>query len=435
MRKLRNRANFALLLALALLLGLAFYMIRYIRNAADWALSPVNQTYYSAGALRTGTLTDRNGRVLARAYADDSSYAEDALTRVSCVHAVGDYAGYIGSGALRLFSDELSGYDLVNGAYDATGEGAVVALSIDAELQKTAYTALAGRSGAIAVMNYKTGELLCMVSSPSYDPLTGPDPGLDGVYLNRVTGAAYTPGSVFKLVTLCAALENVDDLRSRSFWCEGGTDIGGVYVKCSGIHGAQTIEQAFANSCNCAFAQLSLELGAEKLAAYAKALGLTEALTLCGAPVVSGSFEQAASGSADLAWSGIGQYTDLVSPYAVLRLSAAIASGGVVQEPTLLKDGKTGRTRLMSSSAASELGDMMRYNVVSSYGDWNFPGLSVCAKTGTAELGDGTSHAWLTGYLQDEKHPYAFVAVIEHGGGGLSAAAPVINQVLQAAAE
>ena len=76
---------------------------------------------------------------------------------------------------------------------------------------------------------------------------------------------------------------------------------------------------------------------------------------------------------------------------------------------------------------------MMHYNVVYSYGQWNFPNLDLCAKTGTAEVGDGTSHAWFAGFLADEAHPYAFVVIVEHGGGGLGNAGPVANALLQAA--
>ena len=77
---------------------------------------------------------------------------------------------------------------------------------------------------------------------------------------------------------------------------------------------------------------------------------------------------------------------------------------------------------------------MMDHNVEAAYGgEWTFPGLDVAAKTGTAEVGDGTSHAWMTGFLNDPQHPYAFVVLIEHAGGGLTNAGPVANAVLQAA--
>jgi peptidoglycan glycosyltransferase len=361
-------------------------------------------------------------------------FAEDAAVRTACVHVVGDREGNIGTDALRLFAKQLNAYNAVTGLAE---DGGTVTLSVDAALQTEALAALSGRAGAVALMDYRTGEVLCMVSSPAFDPDAGideTDKRYDGAYLNRCISAAYPPGSVFKLVTLAAALETVPDLYERRFDCTGSTVVDGNTIKCTGVHGSQTIEQALANSCNCAFAELSLELGADRLAACAQRLGLTDSLSLCGASVVPGSFEKAAAGSADLAWSGIGQYTDLVSPYAVLRLSAAIAGGGSVREPTLLRDGKSRATAVLDADIAEEMADLMRYNVVSHYGDWIAPGLPLCAKTGTAELGDGTSHAWFTGFLQDEAHPYAFVVVVEHGGSGLSAAAPVASRLLLAAA-
>ena len=77
----------------------------------------------------------------------------------------------------------------------------------------------------------------------------------------------------------------------------------------------------------------------------------------------------------------------------------------------------------------------MSYNVQAHYGTWNFPGLNLCAKTGTAEVGDGTSHAWFTGFLLDDAHPYAFVVLVENGGSGLSVAGAVANAVLQEAVQ
>ena len=75
----------------------------------------------------------------------------------------------------------------------------------------------------------------------------------------------------------------------------------------------------------------------------------------------------------------------------------------------------------------------MSYNVQASYGTGTFPGLNICAKTGTAEVGDGTDHAWFVGFLNDDAHPYAFVVQVERGGGGLSVAGSIANRVLQAA--
>ena len=433
MKRIQRRAFSALLVALCLLLGMGVYIWRFAHDSRDWASFSANQAVYENGRVVTGTVTDRKGTVLATVRDGKRVFTEDASVRTACVHAVGDREGNIGTGALRLFAEELAGYSPVTGL---APEGGTVMLSIDAALSAEALEALGDRRGAVAVMDYTTGELLCLVSSPAFDPDVGideTDSRFEGAYLNRCISAAYPPGSVWKLLTLTAALETIPDLYERRFACSGSVVVDGNAVTCTGVHGSQTIEQALANSCNCAFAQLSLELGGETLARYAAQLGLSGQLKLDGAVTTPGRFDAFADGSADLAWSGIGQATDLVCPLAMLRLSAAIANGGTAAEPTLLRGEPAGATRLLSSDTAEQLKGMMNYNVVFAYGEWNFPGLRLCAKSGTAEIGDGTSHAWFTGFLDDPDHPYAFVVLIENGGSGARNAGPVANAVLQKA--
>ena len=431
MKRVTHRSYAALLLAIALLLGTGIYVWRFATRGRDWVNFRANENVYQAGSLAVGTVTDRNGMILADVEDGNRVWSDDWAARIACLHAVGDESGNIGTGALTAFADQLAGYSVLSGA---GGAGGTLTLSIDAELNKTAYSALGGRKGAVLVSDYTTGEVLCMVSSPSYDPATGfdiNDSYYDGVWLNRCLSAAYTPGSVFKLVTMAAAIEHIDGLSRRTFHCEGSVTVDGNEITCTAVHGDQTVEQALANSCNCAFAELSLELGGRRLKEYADKLGLTEQLRLSGVHTAAGNFDAGAKGSADLAWSGIGQYTDLVCPAALLRYASAIANGGVAKGPVLLAGARAPSARLLDSDTADTLKAMMSYNVAWGYGTWNFPGLNLCAKTGTAEVGDGTSHAWFAGFLDDPDHPYAFVVVIENGGGGLRNAAPVANTVLQ----
>ena len=433
MKKIQRRAYSALLVALCLLFGMGAYVWRFACSSRDWAGFSANEAVYRNGRVITGTVTDRNGLVLASVSGDRRVFSDDAAVRTACVHAVGDREGNIGTGALRLFSEQLSGYSPVTGL---SPEGGTVALSVDAELCVEALRALNGRSGAVAVMDYTTGELLCMVSSPAFDPDVGideTDVHFDGAYLNRCISAAYAPGSVFKLLTITAALETLPDLYDRRFDCTGSVLVDGNAVTCTAVHGSQTIEQALANSCNCAFAQLALELGGETLSRYAKELGLAGQLTLNGAVTTPGRVDAFPDGSADLAWSGVGQATDLLCPAAMLRFVAAIANGGTAAEPTLLAGGTAQETPLLSPETAQQLKSMMNYNVAAAYGQANFPGLKLCAKSGTAETGGGTSHAWFTGFLDDAEHPYAFVVLIENGGSGARNAGPVANDVLQKA--
>ena len=120
----------------------------------------------------------------------------------------------------------------------------------------------------------------------------------------------------------------------------------------------------------------------------------------------------------------IGPDDEMPTPNEAAKLMQMLANGGVAAGPVLRHGEPAQQTRLLSETTAAAVKDMMNYNVVYSYGTWNFPDLPLCAKSGTAEVGDGTSHAWFTGFLDDPDHPYAFVVVIEHGGGGLSQAGP-----------
>ena len=383
MNKVKRRAMSALLVAVLVLGGIGVYIVRYIEHGAEWATFAANSSVYTSGVLSTGTLTDRSGVVLATANGGSRSYADDAAVRTACYQAVGDYTGNVGTGALKAFSKQLSGYNPITGTYATDGH--TVALTLDSSLCVTAYEALAGRKGAVLVSNYKTGEILCMVSGPSIDPSSDGDVP-DGAYINRCINGSFTPGSVFKLITSAAAIENIKDINSRRFSCAGSLDVNGVSVKCTGVHGSQTFEDALANSCNCAFAQISLELGADTIESYAKKFGFLDSQSLSGIPTLAGSFTKGASGSANLAWSGIGQYEDLVCPYSMLRYVSAIANDGSVVEPSLLLDTPSGSTTsLLSTATANKLRDMMNYNVSAHYGTNRFPGLNLCAKTGTAE--------------------------------------------------
>ena len=300
--------------------------------------------------------------------------------------------------------------------------------------------------------NYKTGEVLCAVTSPSYDPDDVPDVAGDttgsyeGVYLNRFFDAAYTPGSIFKLVTAAAALETIPDVQSRTFQCNGKTIIGGQEIICNGVHGGLDLAGALAHSCNVAFGELAAELGAETLQAYAERLGLTGSFSCEGYTVASGKIDLSHADDGDVAWAGIGQYTDQVSAPAFLRYMGAIANGGQAAEPYLMQRVRKGGDityeaqtavsgAVLKPETAQTLTRLMRSNVQSVYGDWQFGGLSVCAKSGTAEREGQTANAMFAGFVLDEACPAAFVVFVENGGSGSAVAAPMAAKVLQVCAQ
>ena len=447
MKKIENRAFVCLLLALALAAGTVFFLFRYLTQGGSWASSAFNRHLYNAqGQLTAGTVLDRDGDVLSSAQDGKRTYYDGETVRKATLHAVGDLQGNIGAGALNAFADRLTGWNLVNGAFGAD-RGGELTLTIDARYNYEAYQALNGHAGAVAVYNYKTGEILCMVSAPSYDPLRVPEDietsdRWKGAYVNRFLSSAFTPGSVYKTVTLTAALETLPDLEERTWDCAGSVQIGEETIVCSGVHGEQDIASAFANSCNAAFAQIAVELGAETLRKYTEQAGLTSSYSVDGLTTAKGSFDWALD-DGRLGWAGVGQDRDLVNPCALMVYMGAIANGGKAAEPYLILKTKNGlgipslphwtrkTSPLIDGVTAEKLAELMAGNVEKTYGQSRFPNMDLCAKSGTAEVGEGKApHAWFAGFLRNEDAPYAFVALVENGGGGSSVAGNVAARVL-----
>ncbi|MBQ8830160.1 MAG: penicillin-binding protein [Oscillospiraceae bacterium] len=438
MTKIKRRAAAVILLVVLMLAGLGFYIYSYYKDGMMWASFPANQSVYNNGRLSVGTITDRDGEILAKVSNGQRKYSDDSAVRKSTLHVIGDRYGNIGTGALYLFEEELTGFDHINGTYSKEGEGGTVTLSVSAALNAAAYEALNGRKGVVAVCDCVTGEILCMVSSPSFDPDNMPEsfeaPQYDGVYINRFLSSVYTPGSVFKLVTIAAAIENIPDLEDRTFICTGSYETGGGDIVCTGYHGEITVDEALAVSCNCVFGQLAEEVGAETLGEYADKYGFTESFAINGVFTESGKYE-ISDHSYNVAWSGIGQYNDLVNPSAMLRFVSAVANGGYAPELTMLKgDNAADSEYMIKNSTATMLGEMMSYNVYRTYGEERFAGINMHAKSGTAELGgDIAPHSWFVGYGEKDGKTLAFVVVIENGGSGSSAAGNVAATVMQKA--
>ena len=449
MKRLSNRTIFLLILMGVLVLGLGFFTVRYFLYAGEWVTFQGSPHVYSGSNLSSGKVTDRDG-VLLLDSTDGRVYAEDPVIRAATMHLLGDRYGYISAPVLTEYADYLVGFNPVNGIFGQNQGANTAVLSISAQVQKVAYEALGNYHGTVGVYNYKTGEILCAVTSPSYDPDNMPDVegdqtgAYDGVYLNRFFQTSTVPGSIFKIVTAAAALETLGDLSGRTFTCNGTLDIGGDTLVCNGTHGAQTLTQAFANSCNVAFGQLAMELGPDVLEAYAEKLGITESLTFDGLTTAAGSFDLTGAADFEVAWSGCGQYNDLINPCQYLTVLGVIANGGEAALPYIMdrveggllngyEHGKVTTGRVLDRSVTDTVAQMMRNNVVNVYGAWQFPDLEVCAKSGTAELSPGdTPNATFAGFIRDENYPLAFIVIIEHGGAGSAAAAPIAGQVLNA---
>ena len=451
MKKIEKRTVVCLILTLILLLGVGLFVVRFFLNGGSWASFAANRHLYnSQGQLSVGRVLDRDGDVLS--WVDESGnrqYYANQTVRMATLHAVGDPNGAIGTSALVAFADQLSGYNFLTGADNPFGQGNDLYLTLDARLNYEAYQALNGRRGAVGVYNYKTGEILCMVSTPAFDPANPPDiqegdERYEGVYVNRFLSSTFIPGSVFKTVTLTAAIERLPDLFDRTFTCTGSTVVGGETITCPSAHGEMDIGGAFANSCNGVFAQLAAELGADTMTEYVEKAGLLDRYSVDGIQTAQGSYDLAGAAEGQLGWSGVGQYNDLVNPCAMMVWMGGVANGGKAAVPHLIQEVKGGLPQLslpfgretgtlIDSETAQLLSDLMAQNVVQTYGSGRFPNMDICAKSGTAEVGGGKRpNAWFVGFLRNENTPYAFAVVVEEGGSGASAAGNVAAQVLDA---
>lgn len=486
----RRNIKSMLVIFTAMFLVLCVYLV-YTINAygTRWFSSPYNTRLNARkNNVIAGDILDRNGVKLATTDKNgDRVYVDQAGTRKATAHVVGDNYGQT-FGAENFFSKYLLGFDqsflqsIEQALSNKPGHGSTIALTIDAALSNYAYSSMGDKNGALVVMNYKTGEVYAAVSQPTFDPkyvaeyLNGKRELPESAMVNRVTSGRYTPGSVFKIITATAAIRYLPNISNRTFICDGplvfdkeagkylpdvhleeddGSEAGisGGYRVLrdynSDYHGKIGFQTAFAKSCNHVFAQLAMELGADKLSRVARELGVGEEFLFSDMVTAGSSFEKAKS-DIDLAWSGVGQHKDIMTPLHMCMIAAGIANGGVMPEPKLLKDvqnkdGVSSYTytanvsrKAFSASEADLLKSMMIEVAENGTGrNARVSGFTVAGKTGTAEVSSGGErpNAWFVGFVDHAEHPLAICVVLEKGGSGGSNAAPVAAKVLKKAIE
>lgn len=430
MKKLEGRALMCIALAAVLIIGLCVFIAKLAIHGDDWASFYANAHVYSQGRLAVGTVYDRNGTILLENDENGPHYNDDEGIRRGTFHVVGDKNMNISTAVNYAFRSDIIGYNFITGTNGSIFlDNRTLNLTIDGDVSKTAYEALNGRNGLVGVYNWRTGEIICMTSNPSLDPEADNQSveAESGTYINKVLSSADTPGSIFKLVTTKAALENIQGIDDWSFRCTGSYTIDGEKITCSSAHGTVNIYSALSNSCNCAYASLAVELGSDIMNQTVEQLGLTSSYDINGIKSKAGSFNFDTY-DYNLGWAGVGQFEDQVNPLSMMVYMGAIAGGGTAAEPYLLEGTGSEQVELLSSDTAAQLKEMMRNNVISNYGDGNYPGLELHAKSGTAEGAKGTvPDAWFCGFSGD----YAFIVCVENGGYGSSVAGPVANKVLQ----
>ena len=467
MKKLRSNIR-VLMLAVLVLFGIlgGYFGYSVYFYGGRWFSSSSNIRIPAQKAVVVpGTISDRTGLVLAEVNAEGSrSYPTHTAVRRAVSHVVGDSRGIVSNGAETFFASYLLGFRsgvgerfrLLLSGEQAQGDN--ISLTIDAKLCEYAADRLDGyRAGAVVLLNYKTGEILCSTSYPNFDTRhineTLSSSNDNGALVNRVTQGLYPPGSTFKIITLASALENLAAVESRTFNCTGAVIVNATTVTeaSNAVHGIQDLSTAFANSCNTTFASLALELGYSRLSRTASNFGFGDNFLFQDLVVYNSQFPTSKRSEDDLAWAGIGQGRVLVTPLHMAMIAGAIANDGVMMEPRLLlnavsPDGQTravsarrSYTRVTAESIARTIGEYMTACVQRGTGKKaQISGLTVAGKTGSAETSDDKSvktHAWFVGYITDDAHPLAIAVLVERGGGGGSVAAPIAQRVLKKAVE
>lgn len=412
-----------------------------------------------------GDILDRNGVVLATTSGGERVYQADTASRRAMVHLLGDSLGNVSNGVETFQASYLLGFQtsfaerILQTLRGETRRGDDLKLTVDSKLCTLAAGAFdanvktAGKRGAAVVLNYQTGEVLVLVSRPSFDPHTvtqetKTDPAQP--FWNRATQSAYAPGSTFKLVTAQSALANLPDAQTRAFTCTGVLPVLDQAITDFGraVHGQLTLRDALAKSCNNVFASLALELGDDKLRKTAESFGFNDNFLFRDLVVENSVYPTAGRNQVEIAWSGVGQSQVAATPLHMAMVAACIANDGVMMEPRLILSAQSAGgivrqsfsakayKKVMTAQEAAILKAYMAQVVKGGTGTAaQVSGVQICGKTGSAESaleGRDVTHGWFVGFIDDSRAPYALAVLVEDinpGDGGGSTAAPIAQKL------
>ena len=429
----------------------------------------INNTYNArldsfANRVVRGRILSNDGTVLAETLVDsDGNETRNYPYGPLFAHVVGySTKGKTGIEALSNFYLLTSHVNLMEQVgNELTGNknpGDDVYTTLDTELQQAAYAALGARKGVVIAMEPDTGKILAMVSKPGYDPNSLPEDwealtardNKEGQLLNRATQGLYPPGSTFKIVTALEYMrEHPADYKNYQFDCGGVYENGEYRIKCyhGTAHGHQDFTLAFANSCNGAFASLGLTMDLGKWNSTAGDLLFNGPLPLSGIPYKESAYNmKPGAGTWEILQTSIGQGTTQITPLHNAMITAAIANGGTLMKPYFLDhvENVGGETikkfmpaaygQLMTAQESAILSDMMREVVTVGTGSAvRTDAYTVAGKTGSAEFdAKKETHGWFLGFAPAEDPKLVVSVIVEEGGSGGKAAAPVARAVFDA---
>lgn len=465
-RKTRSR-EFAIVSYI--FVGLFIMMIGYfvyfnLFLAVDVINSPYNtrQTLFEDRIIR-GEIQARNGEVLART----DIYDDGTETRIYPYGSIfAHVVGYASHG--RKGIESLENYSLLasntfilnrmgNAFAEKKNQGDTVVTTLDVKLQEVAYSALAGYSGAVVVIDASTGKILVNISLPDFNPNTIDaeweainSNTEDATLLNRVYQGQYPPGSIFKMLTLLAYMRENSNYEEYTYECTGSITVGegeeAVTVSCFGetVHGVQNLEQSLANSCNTSFCNIGLLIDNDAFATLAKEFFFNVELPVQLSSSISQFTLNSKSSEGESIMTAIGQGNTLVSPMQMAMITASIANGGILMKPYLIDRIESADGNLVTSYTPTILNTLMttveaevlsRYMTsVVEYGTaaaLSGNGYTVAGKTGSAEATEGT-HSWFVGFSNVDNPDIIVSIVAENAGNSSGVAVPIAKQIFDA---
>lgn len=394
----------------------------------------------NAFSNRYYNIVDRNGITLMNKEKDseENRYSKDPQIRKSTFAIVGDPSCNIKTSicATKRKDEKIT---ILNGNYAAIHNDSIVELTIDAELSKKCLEALDGSErGVILISNYKTGEIVTCISMPYIDPQDMPldidtNPVYEGAFLNKAFESSYAPGSIFKIATLSAYFETGH--RQYNYRCRGRAAVfdekKSTTVTCANgaIHGDLDLYSMTSQSCNCGFANMALMIGKKDYQEFIKNSGICSSISIDNIETKSGNYE--VTNDIELAWAAVGQGKTMINPATYIQFINSVANGGSTPALYFLKSSKTQKNiEVISKSTADRVKDILKSNGVAYSKIHSYPN-SLCAKTGTAEVGeDKTPTSLFVGFLDDSEKPYSILVIIEKGGYGITTAGRIASDIL-----
>lgn len=470
-KNIRNLLVFFILCFAAIIVYLTYFDMRIAENISD---DPTNKRIRAEENMcLRGAIYDRNGDQIAYSQrTPDGKQKRFYKYGEEFAHITGYNSVVYGkSGIESAYNQELQGKgvsmdflgslfrSIRSGMNSEEKKGNNLILTVDSNVQKAAYDAMGDDKGGIAVMNPKTGEMLALVSKPSFDPgnidndfkeLSTNDK--DTPLLNRSTKGYYPPGSTFKIITASSALQNIPDVEEQTFNCKGKLSFGKYSLSDFNgeVHGRIKIDKAFKESCNFTFGTLGMQLGYTNLKNTAEGYMFNKNIETNddhdSLHIKAGTISIADPKSrASLAQDAIGQNMVAANPMDMLLAASAVANNGNMMKPYIVKQIKDSygnvieekKPQVLTNAITPEIANKLKGYMISVVKGGTgtkakIKGITVAGKTGTAQdAAMGETHSWFVAFAPAENPQIAIAVIVENGGTGGTKAAGIARDVLK----